>query len=714
MAHSPEFEHFLAGVTAPLTFSRDSFDEIPNIASFHLLGGDEQTAAEDILIAMLTTNDGRAATALADGYCERAIPALIEATTDAAAPVMRVFAARALLRMDNTAGRDSLVRMLREHDGSHTDRGSAARLLAEFPDPDREFLLEVASTDPSDSVRLQATHAVFEIVGLEDHGSGEVLLSVAGRLLSSLTTVRDKALAELRAILAAWDAGATAEDLGLTWEADRARKPLRQFIDDIDSTRADFRVDGLDGLTGRERVLVDNLVLLRLAADRRAVRAAGRLGVRRAIEPLRELLGSAKGHAREEILSVLDSLTASESAEPEEVTLAILVDLPARPAPSETVAQAPGIPRLGDDHVRWRHPLPDRVVTGLAAANGMCFVSSLRGIQALDGPVVRWSVDAECRSCLPHGDGLLVTNETDALRVRDQHTGSVISAIEATPFTIPVTLADGLVVFVEPAPRESVLRAITLTGEVRWEVGLHSGWQRPLVLRGGHVVVTEGEVLRAFDQHGSPLWSANRHEFRSGTDVVGQPPGEGRFDGQPVELPDGNVLVPVLADDMIGYFEIDPRDGNVRAAPAHLRPGEPVVPLGDPETGRRLVVMPGWPETDEYGEGRPTVTVVDVDSGVNVLHHRVPSTVDRIVATTPGTAAVAGSPSWDRWDKYHGWPGFDLGDDCYVMFLDKAGVRAEWKAGKPLTGPIALGARGELLVPVAGELVGLEVPQLLR
>jgi HEAT repeat protein len=318
VTRSRVFQDFLDGVASPVTLSRDSMDEIPNIAAFHLLDGDERLEAEDILIARLATGDGRAATALADGYCLRAIPALIEATTDAAAPVMRVFAARALLRMDSDAGRESLARMLRDHEGSDFDRGSAARLLAEFPDPDVDLLLEVASTDPDGLVRSQATTALFEVVGLEDHHSGEVLLSVAGRLLSSLTTVRAEALAELRAVLAAWKAGATAEDLGLTWQADREHKPLGRLIDDIDSTRTDFRLDGLRELTGRERILVDNLVLLRLHADRRAVRAAGRLGVRRAIEPLRELLGSAKGHAREEILSVLDSLTALGSAGSEE------------------------------------------------------------------------------------------------------------------------------------------------------------------------------------------------------------------------------------------------------------------------------------------------------------------------------------------------------------------------------------------------------------
>ncbi|MGW0809980.1 HEAT repeat domain-containing protein [Nonomuraea sp. NPDC002799] len=311
MARSAEFQEFLAGVDTPVAFTRDSLDEIPGIAAFSLLEGAERTEAEDILIARLAGNDGRVATALADAGCVRAIPALIEATTEAAAPTMRVFAARALLRLDDYAGRAALVRMLRTHDGSGTDRGSAARLLAEFPDPDKELLLEVASADPDSAARSEATDTLLTVVGLdgEETALGEVLLSIGGRLLSSLPAVRNEAVAELRAILAEWEAGKTAEELGLTWRADPKNRPLHRFIESLDSTRADLRTEGLGELTGRERTLVENLVLLRLHADRRAVRAAGRLGVRRAIEPLRELLGSATGHAREEIRSVLDSLT---------------------------------------------------------------------------------------------------------------------------------------------------------------------------------------------------------------------------------------------------------------------------------------------------------------------------------------------------------------------------------------------------------------------
>ncbi|WP_157549001.1 HEAT repeat domain-containing protein [Nonomuraea candida] len=297
-------------MNAPVVLSRDSMDEIPGVGALRLLHGEERTEAEDILIARLGEGDGRAAAALAEAGCVRAIPALVEATAETEAPIMRVFAARALLDLGSDAGLPALVRMLRTHDGTGGDRASAARLLAESPAPDKELLLDVATTDPDSTARSGATHALLAVAGLDDEEltSGEVLLSIAGRLLSSLTTVRAGAAAELRAVLAGREAGRTAEELGLTWHADRDG-PLGRFIDDLGGSGGDLRVEGLAELTGRERVLLENLVLLRLDTDRRAIRAAARLGVRRAIEPLREGLGSAKGRTREEILSALDTLT---------------------------------------------------------------------------------------------------------------------------------------------------------------------------------------------------------------------------------------------------------------------------------------------------------------------------------------------------------------------------------------------------------------------
>ncbi|GAB3164147.1 hypothetical protein GCM10027258_85380 [Amycolatopsis stemonae] len=307
MARSQAFERFLAAVTAPVGLTRDSLDEIPGIGVLFELVGEERGAAEDILIAKLATGDGRAAVALAEAGCARAIPALVEAASGAA-PAVRVAAARALLDLGDRSGEPAVIRLLRAHEGTGFDRGAAVRLLAAFPGPDREILFEVMATDPDPTARSEATDALLTVVGLDDEvRHGDVLLSAGGRLLSALTTVQSEALAELREIVAQWEAGETAEDLGLTWRSQN--KAVRRFADSIDSGRPDLRTHGLDEVTGRDRTLVENLVLLRLHADRRAVRAAGTLGVRRAVEPLRELLASAEGHARAEIESVLDVLT---------------------------------------------------------------------------------------------------------------------------------------------------------------------------------------------------------------------------------------------------------------------------------------------------------------------------------------------------------------------------------------------------------------------
>ncbi len=134
-------------------------------------------------------------------------------------------------------------------------------------------------------------------------------MGIGGRLLSSLAAVRNEAATELGVILARRDAGETAENLGLTWRADRDKGSLHRFIESIDRDTLNYPVEGLRELVGRERTLVENLILLRLDRDRRAVRAAGALRIGRAIEPLRELIRTAEGHARTEIQEVLDTLT---------------------------------------------------------------------------------------------------------------------------------------------------------------------------------------------------------------------------------------------------------------------------------------------------------------------------------------------------------------------------------------------------------------------
>lgn len=287
-------------------------DGYDGIWTWSLLTGDKRIAAENILIGKLSKNDGRAAAALAEAGCVRAIPALIQRTDVSASASMRVYAATALLKLGDYSGRAALVDVLRTHAGITSDRNVAVRLLAEFPDPDKAFLLEVAFGDPDSTVRSEAVTALFVAYGLGDEAirRGAVLWGIAGRLLSSLASVREEALTELRAILARWEAGETAEELGLTWHADNQAEPLRGFLESPGSDDEEYPLDGLRELTGRERTLVENLVLIRLDKDPRAVRAAARLGVHRAIEPLRELLQRARGRSRTEIQSVLGILTS--------------------------------------------------------------------------------------------------------------------------------------------------------------------------------------------------------------------------------------------------------------------------------------------------------------------------------------------------------------------------------------------------------------------
>jgi hypothetical protein len=169
-------------------------------------------------------------------------------------------------------------------------------------------------------------------------------------------------------------------------------------------------------------------------------------------------------------------------------------------------------------------------------------------------------------------------------------------------------------------------------------------------------------------------------------------------------LPGGRILVAIRTPDVVGYAVADAREDAVHMLPAHLPPK----PLAVPLTGGKqdLLVVPGWPEKDDYGQLLPTVTAVDIATGEKTFQYMVPTAPDSMAAGSTGTVAVAGSPTPERWSKYHA-PDFDLADNCYVLFFDRAGLRGGWQPGKPVTGPLAVGTDGNLLVPVSGELVSV-------
>jgi hypothetical protein len=145
---------------------------------------------------------------------------------------------------------------------------------------------------------------------------------------------------------------------------------------------------------------------------------------------------------------------------------------------------------------------------------------------------------------------------------------------------------------------------------------------------------------------------------------------------------------------MVGYAVADTQQGTVQPLPAHLPPSPLAVPL--PDGDRELLVVPGWPEEDSYGQLLPTVTAVDISTGAKSFQQAVPTAARSMVAGSTRLVAVAGRPTSERWSKYHA-PDFDLTDDCYILFLDKSNVRGEWKPGSPVTGPLAVGHTGTSL-----------------
>ncbi|WP_053206033.1 PQQ-binding-like beta-propeller repeat protein [Jiangella muralis] len=358
------------------------------------------------------------------------------------------------------------------------------------------------------------------------------------------------------------------------------------------------------------------------------------------------------------------------------------------------------LPLSATGQVRWRVPLPYDHVAGISVtADGTSFVSAGGGITALDGPVVSWSIDTSAAwSPLLLDDGLLVIGATDGLAVREQRTGRLVNTIREPQLrSDPAVLPNGLLAFLVWLDGSTVLRATTPDGRWGWQHELAS-WSvgRPLV-QSDQVIVADGATLRAFGGAGDPVWTIDLRQ-------VAPESGEVEVQGPLVGLSGGRILVAVRTPHLVGYALADTRQGTVHPLPAHLPPKPLAVPLTDGD--RERLFVPGWPEKDDYGQLLPTVTAVDIATGEKLFQHVVPTAVRSMVGGSTGVVAAAGSPTPERWATYHA-PDFDLSDDCYVFFFDSTGVRGEWQPGRPVTGPLAVGADGDLLVPISGELVSV-------
>jgi HEAT repeat protein len=313
---SKSFQEFVAGVRAPMTWA--NIDEYQGLAAFNYLSGAERTEAEDILIERLTHNDGRAAYALAEIGCTRALAAL-HARLPASAPgLMRLAAATALHRLGDDSGRAAAIDVLGT--GDRMERLSAVSALSQWSGAEVEQGLEQAFADPDSTVRSAAAGTLIQLHGLQELNRGyqDRLGQLQNRLSSPLAAVRADALAELHDIFARSERGEAPEQLGLTWRADDEHEPFRTFAASLQSNdppwQDDFPLQLIASLAGRERTWAEDCLWHFLPTDPRAARAFASLGVERAIAPLREVLPVASGALAIEVAAALWHLGGDTTA----------------------------------------------------------------------------------------------------------------------------------------------------------------------------------------------------------------------------------------------------------------------------------------------------------------------------------------------------------------------------------------------------------------
>lgn len=309
------FQELVAGVNEPITSS--NLDAYAGVGSLALLTGDERTEAEDILIDRLARNDGRAAYALADIGCTRALAPLRDRLASAVPANMRVAAALALHRLGDDAGLATLIDVLRT--GYWAERLSALSVLGELGGAEVERALEAAFADPESMVRSAAASTLIKLHGLGDflHSYRDRLGQLRGRLASPLATVRAEALAELHDIFARGERGESPEQLGLTWQADDEQEPVRTFVASLQSAppwQDEFPLELIESLPDRERAWAVNCLWHFLPIDPRAARAFASLRTDRAIAPLRELLPTARGAVAIEAAAALWRLAEDAAA----------------------------------------------------------------------------------------------------------------------------------------------------------------------------------------------------------------------------------------------------------------------------------------------------------------------------------------------------------------------------------------------------------------
>jgi HEAT repeat protein len=314
--HSSAFERFQASFDAPGRAFLDQLDTAALLA----LEEPERTAAEDLLLARLATDDPRVVRALRDLRSTRAIAPLRAALARTRQGRMRVAVARALHELAQDPGAiPAIVDVLRH--GDRSSRETAASVLRVLPVAAVRSALVDALADPDASVRGLATSALYATHHLDDVARDyRDRLGVLRMLIAApLPALAALAAGEIRSVIEAVARGATPASLGLDRPIDDASPVVQRLM----ASRSDERglwseLLDLEAIppSGPERAWAEDMILAWLASDFRACLAVVELRVQRAVPALAELVQRGQGRVAIEAAVALARLAADETGLP--------------------------------------------------------------------------------------------------------------------------------------------------------------------------------------------------------------------------------------------------------------------------------------------------------------------------------------------------------------------------------------------------------------
>jgi hypothetical protein len=367
--------------------------------------------------------------------------------------------------------------------------------------------------------------------------------------------------------------------------------------------------------------------------------------------------------------------------------------------------------------VLWSAPLPTRDGGGIVvAADGRCIVESRRYLTAIrPGAQVDWTIEMEPTwwgyTPILLADGRFVRAEPDFIAVRDQATGALLASLPVS-YARGLTLTpDGALVFTKSQKGGNRrLHKITLEGEVHWSQPLASwSFGPPLVLE-HMIIVGDGSYLRAYDFDGMLLWIANQDGFQHADPTNREQLATAlQSERDQVEAPviwlGNNLLLAQLqwyTDWAFYLFDLGTYTVRPLDAPFAVRRPRPLTPLTLPNHEPRLVTK--GPSKKVAYNWQGTVVALDLNGRV-VWQHEIKRDIQpgRLIADAAGKIFFGCSPSFERWEKYHG--GYGLSDVCFVRCLSPEGQELwTWFAPGPLSHTSAIGAAGELYEAAEGRL----------